>query len=119
MPTAFLSAQDRHLPLHTWRDELDSHPTPLCSSCSVVVRSLEHSQKRHWYRLWKKRWQTFSSQPERSRQLVVDGPDPNSPHSGDPSALMARLNADQRVFALVLNAPPGVSQKGNRHASAA
>jgi vWA-MoxR associated protein C-terminal domain/vWA-MoxR associated protein middle region 0/Effector-associated domain 2 len=115
-----LSAEDLHLPVHMWRDELDSDfATPLCSSYSVVVRSLERSQTRHWYRPWKKRWQTFSAQPERSRQLVVDGPDPDSPRSGDPSALVARLNADQHVFALVLNAPPGTSQEGSRQAAAA
>ncbi|MEU9793713.1 hypothetical protein AB0E27_24320 [Streptomyces sparsogenes] len=115
-----LSAEDLDLPVHLWRHELDSDfATPLCSSYPVVVRSLERSQTRRWYGAWKKRWQTFSSQPERSRQLVVDGPDPDSPRSGDPSALVARLNTDQHVFALVLNAPPGASPEGRRQASAA
>lgn len=115
-----LSADDLHLPVHMWRDELDSDfATPLCSSYSVVVRSLERSQKRHWYRPWKKRWNTFRSQPERSRQLVVDGPDPDSPRAGDPGALLARLNADEHVAALVLNAPPGASREGNLQAAAA
>lgn len=112
-----LSAEDLHLPVHMWRHELDSDfPTPLCDTYPVVVRSLERSQNRHWYRPWKKRWQTFSSQPERSRQLVVDGPDPDSPPPGDPGALLARLNADEHVVALVLNAPPGASQEGSLQA---
>ncbi|MGY0064464.1 VMAP-C domain-containing protein [Streptomyces sp. LZ34] len=115
-----LSAEDLHLPVHMWRHELDSDfPTPLCSSYPVAVRSLERSQSKHWYRPWKKRWQTFRSQPERSRELVVDGPDPDSPRSGDPGALLARLNADQHVVALMLNAPPGASPEGSLQASAA
>ncbi|MET7904968.1 hypothetical protein ABZS86_27300 [Streptomyces sp. NPDC005355] len=115
-----LGQDDLNLPVHLWRLELDSElPTPLYMDHPVVVRSLERSQTRRWHRSWKQRWQIFDGQPGRSKQLVVDGPDADSPRSGDPAALLARLKADPYVVALILNSPPGTTPEGTSEALAA
>jgi hypothetical protein len=115
-----LAADDLSLPVHLWRQELDSElATPLCMDYPVVVRSLERSQTRRWHRSWKQRWQVFSDLPARSKQLVVDGEDPDSPRSGDPATLLARLKSDPDVVALVLNSPPGSTSEGTYEALAA
>ncbi|MFC9225463.1 hypothetical protein ACFT8W_32870 [Streptomyces hygroscopicus] len=112
-----LGPDDLNLPVHRWRLELDSElPTPLYMDHPVVVRSLQRSQTRRWHREWKQRWSVLEQQPERARQLVVDGADPDSPRSGDPTALLARLKADPHVVALVLNAPPGITPEGSAQA---
>ncbi|MFG2580178.1 VMAP-C domain-containing protein [Streptomyces malaysiensis] len=112
-----LDADDLNLPVHRWRLELDSElPTPLYMDHPVVVRSLERSRTRRWHREWKQRWNFFDQYPERAKQLVVDGEDPDSPRSGDPTALLARLKADPQVVALVLNSPPGATREGTSEA---
>ncbi|BBJ38959.1 hypothetical protein SSPO_016770 [Streptomyces antimycoticus] len=109
-----LGPDDLNLPVHRWRLELDSEmPTPLYMDYPVVVRSLERSRTRRWHRQWKQRWNVFDQQPERAKQLVVDGEDPDSPPSGDTRALFARLKVDPQVVALILNSPPGATPEGN------
>ncbi|MFE2442029.1 effector-associated domain 2-containing protein [Stenotrophomonas sp. NPDC087984] len=110
-----LDSDDLNLPVHRWRLELDSEsPIPLyMGGYPVVVRSLERSRTRRWHREWKQRWNVFDQQPERAKQLVVDGEDPDSPRSGDTTALLARLKADPQVVALILNSPPGATPEGN------
>ncbi|WP_431774107.1 effector-associated domain 2-containing protein [Streptomyces cucumeris] len=115
-----LGPEDLNLPVHLWRQELDSDlATPLYMDFPVVIRSLERCQTRRWHRSWKQRWQIFADQPQRSKQLVIDGPDPDSPRSGDPGGLLARLKADPYVVALVLNSPPGTTPEGTYEALAA
>lgn len=112
-----LGSNDLNLPVHRWRLELESElPTPLYMDHPVVVRSLERSQTRRWHREWKQRWNLFDQYPERAKQLVVDGEDADSPRSGDPTALLARLKADPQVVALVLNSPPGTTVEGGSEA---
>ncbi|OPF80667.1 hypothetical protein VT50_0212025 [Streptomyces antioxidans] len=112
-----LGPDDLNLPVHRWRLELDSEsPIPLYLGHPVVVRSLERSWTRRWHREWKHRWNLFDQQPERARQLVVDGDEPDSPRSGDPTALLARLKADPQVVALVLTSPPGLTPEGTSEA---
>ncbi|MGR3935107.1 VMAP-C domain-containing protein [Streptomyces sp. BRA346] len=115
-----LGPEDLNLPVHLWRKELDSTmATPLCMDYPVVVRSLERSQTRRWHRPWNQRWQLFTGRPQLARQLVVEGQDPDSPRSGDPAALLARLQADPHVVALILNSPPGGAGEGAYEALAA
>ncbi|MDT3396892.1 hypothetical protein RKE29_09580 [Streptomyces sp. B1866] len=112
-----LASDDLNMPVHLWRLGLDSElATPLCLSYPVVVRSLERSRQSWLHWPWRMRWKAFASQPSQSRQAVVEGQDPDSSHPRDPSALLARLNADPHVTALVLSAPPGSTPEGTREA---
>ncbi|GAA1122705.1 sugar ABC transporter substrate-binding protein [Streptomyces javensis] len=112
-----LGPDDLNLPVHRWRLELDSElPIPLYMERPVVVRSLERSWTRRWHREWKHRLNRFDQQPERAKQLVVDGEDPDSPRSGDPTALLARLKTDSQVIALVQASPPGTTPEGTSQA---
>ncbi|MBH5333616.1 hypothetical protein IHE55_01850 [Streptomyces pactum] len=115
-----LAAEDLDLPVHLWLRDADTDvPVPLGMAYPVVVRSLERSRNPLWRRWWRSRWRMMDGAPERCRQLVVDGTDPETAVPGEPQALVARLVADPCVVSLVLGAPPGRTVRGGHQARAA
>lgn len=115
-----LGPDELNIPVHLWRQELDSdHATPLCMDYPVVVRSLERSQTRRWHRGWRQRWNFFQARPQEARSAVIDSGEPGGPTSGDATTLEARLKADSTVAALVLSSPPDTRGNGNDQARAA
>ncbi|MFJ9862665.1 hypothetical protein [Streptomyces sp. NPDC101165] len=112
-----LGSDDLTLPVHRFRTELDSDPVShLSVGYCVVVRSLQRSRTRRWFRAWEQRWTALRDTPELARPLVVGGKRTEDPRSGDVSGLDARLRGDRSVGCLVLSGPPEGSGEGAQEA---
>ncbi|HUR02143.1 MAG TPA: hypothetical protein VM347_06375, partial [Nonomuraea sp.] len=97
-----LSRQLLQLPIYSWSKEHSSgHPRPLALDYSLIIRSLERMNTKHWYRSWRVRWDSMLENPAAERIHPL-----GAPQTGE-NPIDAVLS-DSRWIGLVMDEPPSV-----------
>lgn len=95
-----MARQLLQLPIYTWRKEHRSgDPRPLVLDYTVIMRSLERMQAKHWWRPWRTRWDSMLENPAVERIHSV-----GASRTGD-NPIDAVLS-DSRWIGLVMDEPP-------------
>ncbi len=95
-----MARQMLQLPIYTWRKEHSSgDPRPLAFDYTLIMRSLERMQSKHWHRAWRMRWDSMLEDPAAERIHSV-----GAPPAGD-NPIDAMLS-DSRWIGLVMDKPP-------------
>jgi hypothetical protein len=104
-----MARQLLQLPIYTWRKEhATGDPRPLALDYTVIMRSLERMQAKHWHRPWRVRWDSMLENPAVARIHSV-----GVPQAGD-NPIDAVLS-DSRWIGLVMDEPP--SARPETHAA--
>jgi vWA-MoxR associated protein C-terminal domain/vWA-MoxR associated protein middle region 0 len=95
-----MARQLLQLPIYTWRKEHSSgDPRPLVLDYTVVIRSLERMQAKHWHRPWRVRWDSMLENPAVERIHPV-----GASRAGDNPIDV--VLSDSRWIGLVMDEPP-------------
>lgn len=105
-----------NLPVHRWSAGRPGAQAALAARYEVVIRSLDRLRNQDWHRVWLQRWQRLDKPGSTSKFISPAGfaPDP-----GNLSQLVAQLNEEQFVVAVLSEPPEPGWPRGPREAEAA
>ncbi|MFD9699075.1 hypothetical protein [Lentzea sp. NPDC059081] len=99
----FLTARQLlQLPIYSWRKEHSSgDPRPLVLDYTLIMRSLERMNAKHWHRPWRARWTSMLENPVAER---IHSPGASRTGENPIDAVLS----DSRWIGLVMDEPPSV-----------